>query len=195
MNDGEPADLRTRNKQTTREAISTAALRLAIEQGPQGLALVRVRDIAEAAGVSPRTYNNYFASREEAICALETDRARRLGRALRSRPAGEPLGQAIEAAVIEHYTGPEPDKAGLQLMMSEPGLEREVLKAFTAAEEPLAEAIAERTGADPERDLYPQVMAAAIAAAIRTAARHWLGTRTTDSFADILRPALRHVLP
>lgn len=39
-------------------------MRLALEHGPQN---VRVEDIAEAAGVAPRTYNNYFSSRGQAI--------------------------------------------------------------------------------------------------------------------------------
>jgi AcrR family transcriptional regulator len=195
MDDGENIDLRSRNKQATREAISAAARRLALEKGPSGLVLVRVRDIAEAAGVSPRTYNNYFSSREEAICAFQADRARQLGRTLRARPDDEPLDQAIIAAVIEHFTSPEPDQAALRMIMSTPELEGEALKAFTMAEGPLAEAIAERTGTDPERDLFPDVAAAAIAAAVRVAGRHWLTPGNTDSFADTLRGALGHVLP
>jgi len=187
--------MRTHNKLATREAISTAALRLAVEHGPEGLALVRVRDIAEAAGVSPRTYNNYFSSREEAICAIESDRARRLGKALLSRPAAEPLGQAIAAAVTEHYGTAEPDRVGLRMIMCTSELAGEALKAFTTAEEPLAAAIAERLGTDPDRDLFPKVMAATIAGAVRVAARHWLSPGNTDSFATVLGRALAHVLP
>jgi transcriptional regulator MftR-like protein len=56
-------------------------------------------------------------------------------------------------------------------------------------------AIAERTGADPARDLFPHVMAAAIAAAVRVAGRHWLDAGNTESFATVLRHALGHVLP
>jgi AcrR family transcriptional regulator len=194
MND-EAVGMRTRNKLATRDAISAAALRLAVERGPGGLALVRVRDIAAAAGVSPRTYNNYFSSREEAICAFQSDRARRLGQALRSRPAGEPLDQAITAAVVEHFGTAEPDKVGMRMIMTTPELEGEVLKAFTMAEEPLAAAIAERTGADPAHDLFPHVMAAAIAAAVRVAGLHWLDPRNTESFATVLRRALEHILP
>ncbi|NUR90493.1 MAG: TetR family transcriptional regulator, partial [Nonomuraea sp.] len=167
-------DLRARHKQATRDAIGHAALRLAIDQGPHGLALVRVQDIASAAGVSPRTYNNYFSSREEAICSFQADQSKRVGTALRSRPAGEPLREAVVAAVIEVYTEPEPDQAGLRMIMSTPELEGEALKAFTMAEGPLAAAIAARTGADAARDLVPAVMAAAIAGAIRVAGRHWL---------------------
>ncbi|GGO72376.1 TetR/AcrR family transcriptional regulator [Nonomuraea cavernae] len=194
MND-DAMDLRARNRQATREAISHSALRLAIEQGPHGLAMVRVHDIATAAGVSPRTYNNYFSSREEAICSFQADQSRRVGQALRSRPAGEPLDQAVIAAVVELYTDPEPDKAGLRMIMSTPALEGEALKAFSMAEGPLAEAIAARTGADLSRDLFPAVTAAAVAGAIRVAGRRWLEPGNTDAFAAILRRALSCVLP
>jgi AcrR family transcriptional regulator len=195
MNDDESRDMRTRNKQAIREAISAAALRLALEQGPEGLKLVRVSDIASAAGVAPRTYNNYFSSREEAICAFQADQARRLGRALRSRPAGEPLAQAITAAVIDVFAAPEPDRAGLAMIMSTPELQGEALKAFTMAEEPLAIAIAEHTGSDPRGNLSCQVMAAAIAGAVRIAGRHWLSTTNAPSFAAVLRDALGHIVP
>lgn len=195
MNNDEPRDLRTRNKQATRAAISTAALRLALEQGPAGLKLVRVTDIASAAGVAPRTYNNYFSSREEAICAVHADQARRLGRALRARPAGEPLAQAVTEAAVEVFADPEPDRAGLAMIMTTPELQGEALKAFTMAEEPLATAIAERTAGDPHDDLSCEVMAAAIAGAVRVAGRHWLGSTAPPPFAVVLRDALRHVLP
>ncbi|WP_067170477.1 TetR/AcrR family transcriptional regulator [Microtetraspora niveoalba] len=194
MND-DPMDLRERNKQATREAIGHAALRLAIESGPHGLALVRVHDIATAAGVSPRTYNNYFSSRAEAICAFQADQSRRVGQALRSRPADEPLDQAVIAAVIQLYTEPEPDRAGLRMIMLTPELEGEALKAFTMAEGPLADAIAARTGTDPARDLFPAVTAAAVAGAIRVAGRHWLEAGSDASFAAILRSALSCVVP
>ncbi|MFI6297980.1 TetR/AcrR family transcriptional regulator [Nonomuraea sp. NPDC050790] len=189
----ETADLRTRNSQATREAIGHAALRLAIEQGPNGLALVRVHDIATAAGVSPRTYNNYFSNRGEAICAFQADQSKRAGKALRARPSEESLTEAITAAVIELYTDPEPDRAGLSMIMLTPELEGEALKAFSMAEAPLAEAIADRTDADG--DLFPAVTAAAVASAVRVAGRRWLEPGTSEPFADILRRALSHVLP
>src|SRR5580698_6176379 len=63
----QPAGLRERKKVATRKALGMAAMRLAVERG---LEHVLVEDIAEAAGVSARTFNNYFASKYEAICAL-----------------------------------------------------------------------------------------------------------------------------
>ncbi len=57
------------------------ALRLAVERGLEN---VTVEDITAEAGVSLRTFGNYFSSKYEAICAIGTDRARRIG----ATPAG-----------------------------------------------------------------------------------------------------------
>src|SRR5258707_6597238 len=80
--------LRERRKQQTGEALRWAARRLAVERGFEG---VLVEDIAAEAGVSPRTYNNYFSSKAEAIAWRHLDRARRTADLLRERPLGEPL--------------------------------------------------------------------------------------------------------
>ena len=96
-----PPGLRERKKQATRQALREAALRLALERGPDQ---VRVEDIAEAAGVSPRTYNNYFASREQAIVsAVTADREVRIAAAVAARPAGVRLADAVAEAVVEQY--------------------------------------------------------------------------------------------
>ena len=90
--------LRERKKRATRQALSAAAMRLAVERGLEN---VLVEDIAAAADVSPRTFNNYFASKYEAICALALDRAMQIGEVLRERPAGEDLWTAVRGAVLE----------------------------------------------------------------------------------------------
>jgi AcrR family transcriptional regulator len=189
----ESLGLRARKKLATRDAISIAALRLARERGFDN---VRVPDIAAAAGVSPRTYNNYFSSREEAICAYAVRRAQRIGAALRARPAGEPLGEAIIAAMLESYAaGGEPDKEMIRMITSSPALRGEFIKRMAAIERPLAEAIAARTGTDPDRDLFPRVLAAAMFSANRTATEHWLRPETTEPLAKVLRDALRLLAP
>jgi AcrR family transcriptional regulator len=47
---------------------------------------VHVEDIAAVAGVSPRTYNNYFASKQEAICSITTTSRTAIWTATGSRP-------------------------------------------------------------------------------------------------------------
>jgi AcrR family transcriptional regulator len=198
----ETGGLRERKKLATREALSAAALRLALERGADN---VRVDDIAEAAGVSPRTYNNYFSSREQAIvAAIAAERAQRTGAALRARPADEPLAVAVVEAVVEQYTaGDDPGRAELALITSAPGLRAAFLETVTAVEQPLAAAIAERTGAD---ELAARVLAAAVAAAARVAAERWLGSWDPAgpdgllvvpraALPDLLRAALAPLAP
>jgi AcrR family transcriptional regulator len=140
-----PPGLRERKKQATREALREAALRLAVERGPDQ---VRVEDIAEAAGVSPRTYNNYFASREQAIvAAITADRDARVAAAVAARPAATRLADAVTDAVVEQYThtgehGPEM----LLLITTRDALRDAFLDTTTGIEPPLTAAIAKRLG-------------------------------------------------
>ena len=145
---GRPEGLRERKKLATRQALGAAAMRLAVERGLEN---VLVEDIAAAADVSPRTFNNYFASKYEAICALALDRSFRIGEALRERPAGESLWDAVRNAVLDVYASataaPSPEViAGIRLVTCSPALRGEYLKALSIMQYELAAAITERTG-------------------------------------------------
>ncbi len=189
------AGLRERKKLATRQALGWAALRLA---GERGLEHVRIEDIAAAANVSPRTFNNYFSSKEEAIVALAVERATQVGPALRARPADEPLAAALGAVFVQQYSGlGEPDKAWvtqIRLAASSPALLGAYLSALVRCERALAEAIAVRTGTDAARDLAPRVLAAAAFGAARVALQHWLTTNRTTRLADVLRGAIDQVV-
>jgi AcrR family transcriptional regulator len=68
---------RERKKLATRQALSSAALQLAMERG--GIENVTIEDITTRADVALRTFSNYFANKYEAITAMGSDRARRIG--------------------------------------------------------------------------------------------------------------------
>ncbi|MBX6382886.1 MAG: TetR family transcriptional regulator [Microbispora sp.] len=188
--------LRERKKQETRIALSWAAIKLAVERGLEN---VRVEDIAATANVSPRTFNNYFSSKGEAIAARHLDRARLFAQELRRRPASEPLWEAIKNSVLtqlslgQDYGDGQPDQqwqTGIRLMISEPSLQGEMLKANAIAEEELAAAIAERTGTDVTRDLYPRLVAGATGAAIRVAMDQWLRADPPVSIRPLIEEAI-----
>ena len=109
---------------------------------------MRVEDIAEAAGVSPRTYNNYFSSREQAIVAAVTaDREARVAAAVAARPASVRLADAVTEAIVEQYTGPGSHVAdALLLITTSPALRDAFLDTAAAIEHPLTAVIADRPG-------------------------------------------------
>jgi AcrR family transcriptional regulator len=194
MADKDAPGLRERKKLATRAAISDAALRLAVAHGFDN---VLVEDIAAAANVSPRTFNNYFSSKQEAIVSRALDRARRAADVLRERPADEPLWEALTRAVLAPYEGtamPDLDRlAGTRLLLETPALRAEFLRVFTDGQRELAAAVAERTGLDTERDLYPALVAGVASAAEGVAMERWLHADPPIAIDRELRDALDQV--
>jgi AcrR family transcriptional regulator len=186
----EQLGLRERKKQATRDALRLAALRLAALRGRDR---VRVEDIAAEAGVSTRTFNNYFASKEEAFLATAYLRAARVQAALASRPADEPLWSALTTATVDSFATEEIDLRQARLITPTPTLVGEQLKAFAVIERALAHAVAERIGADVEYDLYPRLVAGAVMSATRLAFEHWIQTESEQPLPAVLRDTLRRV--
>jgi AcrR family transcriptional regulator len=195
--------LREKKKRETRIALSWAAVRLTVERGYQN---VRIEDIAAEAGVSLRTFRNYFASKGEAIAARQVDRIAAIADGLRSRPAEEPLWVAIRAALEEHYllgqpgqgTAQPPDErwlAGVRLMGTEPALRGELAKAHAQIQEYFAQAVADRTGAT---GLYPRLVAAVFSSTIATVSEEWQSAdppRPLDALLDEALDLLTTGLP
>ena len=131
--------LRERKKLATKQALAFAAMQLAVERGLEN---VRVQDITDAVNVSRRTFTNYFASKEEAIASLNSDRAGRAAEALLERPAGEPLADSLaEVFAAQYEAAARMDRTRIvpiQMLVSSPALQGEYLKTLVAAEEPLA---------------------------------------------------------
>ena len=189
------AGLRERKKLATRQALSSAALRLAIERGLEN---VTIEDITTEADVALRTFRNYFASKYEAVAAIGADRARRIGASLVRRPAGEPLWEALSYAVLEHYEGTDQafspqTMAALGQVLQAPAMRGEYLKVNFEMQNALAAAIAERTGTDVEADMFPQVLAGAVTAASQVAIRRWYAADPPVPLRPLLELALRQL--
>ena len=187
--------LRERKKLATRQALSSAALRLAVERG---LDNVTIADITAEADVALRTFRNYFASKYEAVAAIGADRARRIGMSLLDRPAGEPLWEALTRAVLEHYQGTDQaysreTMAALARVLQTPAMRGEYLKVNFEMQSALAAAIAERTGTDLKADMFPQILAGAVTAASQVAIRRWYAADPPEALRPILERALRQL--
>lgn len=169
-----------------------------MERGPDN---VRVDDIADAAGVSPRTYNNYFSSREQAIVAAVTaERETRVAAAVAARPAAMRLSDAVVEAIVQQYTDSSShDPRALLLITTRPALRDAFLGSAAGIEEPLTAVLAERIG--DGGTVTARVLAASVAAAIRVALGQWVRPTASGlvvpsgSLPDLLRAALAPLRP
>jgi AcrR family transcriptional regulator len=184
--DSQPG-LRERKKRATRRTLQRIALELSAERGVEH---VTIEDIAAAADVSPRTFFNYFSSKEEALVAPDTQLLALMARETVERPAAESPLEALRVVLVHHSSVEEAELHLLRLRMAvvepNPALLPHLVGSFAAAERLFAEAVAERTGTDVDRDTYPALVAAVAAAALRTALHVWGTSNFRASVPDLL---------
>ncbi|MGY4710306.1 TetR/AcrR family transcriptional regulator [Mycolicibacterium sp. CBM1] len=185
----ESPGLRERRKAETRRALSDAALALTVERG---IGNVTREAIAERAGVSLRTFNNYFAGKYEAVAYRQMERMRRSITVFRERPADEPLWTAITESVLEPLLtemGEDYAPTRQQLdQLVELSMAVEVRNAL--AKDLMAEwvqAIADRTGTDPVRDMYPLLVGASIRGVAEAAMDTYLAADPPVPIAGLIR--------
>ncbi|MEV4826366.1 TetR/AcrR family transcriptional regulator [Micromonospora sp. NPDC049275] len=181
--------LRERKKLDTRKALSDAALELMFERGLDNF--VR-EDVAARAGVSLRTFSNYFASKYDALAYRVNHRIHRSAELLRTRPASEPLWTAIAEALIEPLRddgvpfGRPTDEQILEIRKLNATPEMQVALARNTIDD-LVEAIAERTGTDPKVDLYPRLVANVTIGAVNAVLNRYVQTDPTVAMSRVLR--------
>ncbi|MGH9104905.1 MAG: TetR family transcriptional regulator [Acidimicrobiales bacterium] len=202
---GSPS-LRERKKLATRRALRTIALDLVAERG---FSNVTVEDIAEAADVSPRTFFNYFASKEEAILGADLQRAEALRRQLVDEPATASPLEALRSVLLSEarvlsqeleQLGGEP--AGwLRLMKAaqlDPHLGAARAAHMTTIERAVAAGVAERLGTDPDRDPYPVLLASTAVGVMRAVISIWVnlgGAISLDALVGAAFTALTNGFP
>lgn len=189
---GEDSSLgrREQKKRETRRAIRDAALDLALQNGVETLT---VEAIAHAAGVSPRTFFNYFASKEDALVTEAAESATQVRDLLLERPEDESPMRALHKAILDsEYFGTIPANrdrvlARQRLTQNNPALMARQLGKIAIVERTFAEALAQRMDTDISDDLFPELLAAMAVSIIRVAMRRWVveGDRPLYELIDI----------
>ncbi|MEU8472788.1 helix-turn-helix domain-containing protein [Streptomyces sp. NPDC029006] len=134
--------------------IARAAAALFVQQG---LRATRAEDIAQAAGVAPRTFYRYFATKEEAVAPLYAAGAQRWTEAVRTAPAGLGLPDALEHAVRHTLTPGVGVSAAswewvrtlIRLADTSPALRKVWAEVCQTSERALAEILTWRAPAEP----------------------------------------------
>jgi AcrR family transcriptional regulator len=194
---GAESGLRDRKKLATRNAIREATFRLVAERG---FARVTVEEIAAAAEIAPRTFFNYFPSKESVVFGDAQDTTDRLARSFLARPADETPIAALRAVLMEHGSmmlelGDEPSiwQQHLSIVRNDPALLGPYVAHNVKMERRLIEAVAQRLKTDPSVDPYPALLTATMLAATRVAALHWSAGDGSQSLPHLTAIALDSV--
>lgn len=188
------ATLRDRKKRDTYRALAEAARQMVASRG---LDQVTVEEIAEAAGVSPRTFFNYFSCKEEALVGMEPGFLAELADELRARHPDEAPLAALRAVL-----GIDADPGATQrrwqvrneLVARYPALVPRHLAALAQVEVVLAGALADRLGLDAARDPGPRLQVAAALAAIRSGLDWWEASDRSHPLPEVFDRALATVV-
>jgi AcrR family transcriptional regulator len=187
--------LRERKKLSTRWALSDAAFELALERGLEN---VTREDIANRAGVSLRTFNNYFTGKYEAVAFRQIDRTRQSLAVFRKRPFDEPLWSAITESFLQPLEAEgaadirptHEELVVIRQLLSARDLRAALTKDLFAD---WVDAIAQRTGTDPARDMYPRLVTAVIRAVGEAAMETYANADPPVAYTELLRRGLTEV--
>ncbi|MEU6730094.1 helix-turn-helix domain-containing protein [Nonomuraea wenchangensis] len=145
MVDAATAGRRERKKAATRAAILEAATTLFLARGFDA---VTVREIADAADVSPKTVFTHFPHKEALVFSDEGERHERLIAAVSGRMAGTSISDALKAHYLSEIAAlkSEPQSQILALMEETPALVDYAEKMWLRHEDALVAAITEEFG-------------------------------------------------
>jgi AcrR family transcriptional regulator len=157
MTTSEPLGRRERKKAATRKAISDVATTMFLERGFDN---VSIREVADAADVSPTTVFAHFPQKEALVFDEDDEQRDRLVSAVRDRPAGSTINHAIHdfysaeirANVDEH--GNDVTRVFMRFLNETPALREYAGKMWLRHEDALADAIADELGlAEPTPEI------------------------------------------
>jgi mycofactocin system transcriptional regulator len=176
-----PVDVRA----DTRARVQQAALELFTLNGFEQ---VTTDDIAEAAGISRRTFFRCFATKADAVWGEFGAHVDRLERLLAATRDDQPILASICAAYVEVNDYAAEDlpilRQRMALILGEPALQAHSQVRYADVDRVVAEHVARRTGQSPAA-LLPRLVATSTRAAATTAFEVWLADGTTTLAADL----------
>ena len=186
---------REQNKAATRQAITDAALELLRGKGPGNFTVV---DIASAAGISRRTFFNYFSSTEAALASVTNGFLDHALQQFRLRPAGEPILESARIALMQ-LADPmtvAPMAELFTLTQQNSLLVRSELEAWDHCTEQIIMAAKERVAKTPGADideLYLRALAGSVISCGKAAMDVWFarcGADLSPASLSVLRQLL-----
>lgn len=171
--DRDACGLRERKKRQTREDLHRAALDLVEEKG---FAAVTTDEIAQRAGVSARTFFNYFPSKDAAVLGTQPDDIAELERLIREgaedEDALESLRRVSVAMVAPAAADPVLRAQRRRVLLTEPSLAPALVRRNITLENALTTALEDRLGTPHASDVRIRIAVAAALGAVRACFEH-----------------------
>ena len=172
LND-EACGLRERKKRETRKALNLAALDLVEEKG---YASVTTEEIAARAGVSARTFFNYFPSKEAAVIGTTGEElesyAVQLAEVRDAESSIDALRRILAGMLAPASIDRELRAKRRRILLGEPSLAPALVGNNIRIENALTAALERRLGIAPGASLEPRITVAVAIAAVRACIEH-----------------------
>lgn len=193
---GAVVDRRRARGARNRAALLDAALELFTAAGFDA---TTIDQIAERAGVAPRTFLNHFPSKEDVLFDGYAERLEEVTRRFRGAPAAASLWSAlveVVAAVGDSILErPERYLERARLYDEVPALRARMLRINEEWIDGLTLAVAERLEVDAAADLRPRLVAAVLNGANRAAIELWVASGGVADLRALLEEAASWLRP
>jgi AcrR family transcriptional regulator len=186
--------LRERKKAATKAALCEAAMRLAMEKG--GLEAVTADEIAAEAGVSTRTFHNYFPNKEAAFLYDFNEVTGEFIAAVRDRAARQPIWDALRDACVGLRMDERFDIGQMQcreeLIHNSPELIKVQAGQFMELFAELLGIVAEATGRTTE-DRYPRLVLGSALVTMKISNEEWVANPRGRTLAEAITQAFEQM--
>jgi AcrR family transcriptional regulator len=167
--------LRARKKLRTRRELERTALALFTERGFDD---VTVDEIVTAADVSKRTFYRYFDSKEDVLFGDNDMLLEQIAKGFGRKAAPDDVMASVKEAMLALARRYEDDRdlvlARGRIMATTPCVAARNLERQAEWEERLAVLVGGALCLDPDLDVRPRLVAAAVIAGLRVATHQWL---------------------
>lgn len=183
----EPIGLRERSKRERRRRLEDVAIDL-FER--QGFDKTTIEQIATGAGLAPRTFFSYFATKDDLVLADYSERLERILDELEHRPVDEPAWEALRASFAAVAFDYESEQGRIRrrftIMATNPSVFARSLQLQAGWEQALTQSLASRLGSRPH-DPTPRLLAATALAVMRASLQHWLTNARTAKLPELVQ--------
>lgn len=185
--------LRERTRRAVRHELQTVAIALFLEHGYEA---TTVEQIAEAAGLSRRSFFRYFESKGDVLTAAFEDTGAAIAAAIAARPESENPWVALRRGFDPSLDATGPEAVPLvRAMLQSTAMSSSHTQKEANWQQAIAFVLEARLPAATHRALQARALAAAALACLTAAQLEWVAHEGTRPLGPLLDAAMQAVAP